>query len=191
MAQNNEFTATSDDNLYDDDCIISLYNLLKGNPPNLETRFKNADKRGQNKLNIDEFTRMLEDLLMLPQDVMSMHRITGFAQGRKTLSLQEFKTILENRHKNRPMWEKKLLRKIKTIMIEKGLNLQSFFTVMDKDGNGTIESNELRKGLESNNIFMNQNDWSNLFNLLDSDKSGEIDLNEFKTLMDQERTGKL
>lgn len=38
---------------------------------------------------------------------------------------------------------------------------------------------------------MNQNDWSNMFNLLDSDKSGEIDLNEFKTLMDQERTGKL
>jgi hypothetical protein len=30
---------------------------------------------------------MLEDLSMLPQDVMSMHRITGFAAGRKTLSL--------------------------------------------------------------------------------------------------------
>lgn len=62
---------------------------------------------------------------------------------------------------------------------------------MDKDGNGTIEATELRKGLESHNIFMNQTDWSNLFNLLDSDKSGEIDLNELKTLLDQERTGKL
>lgn len=38
---------------------------------------------------------------------------------------------------------------------------------------------------------MNQNDWSNLFNLLDSDKSGSIDLNELKTLLDQEKTGKL
>ena len=38
---------------------------------------------------------------------------------------------------------------------------------------------------------MNQNDWSNLFNLLDADKSGEIDLNELKTLMEQEKTGKL
>ena len=66
---------------------------------------------------------MLEELSMLPQDVMSMHRITGFSQGRKTLSLEEFKTILENRHKNRPMWEKKLLRKIKNIMVENGLNL--------------------------------------------------------------------
>lgn len=32
---------------------------------------------------------------------------------------------------------------------------------------------------------MNQNDWSNLFNLLDSDRSGEIDLEELKQLMEQ------
>lgn len=38
---------------------------------------------------------------------------------------------------------------------------------------------------------MNQSDWSNLFNLLDSDNSGEIDLNELKTLFQQEKTGKL
>jgi Ca2+-binding EF-hand superfamily protein len=38
---------------------------------------------------------------------------------------------------------------------------------------------------------MNHNDWCNLFNLLDSDKSGEIDLGELRTLLSQERTGKL
>ena len=37
---------------------------------------------------------------------------------------------------------------------------------------------------------MNHNDWCNLFNLLDSDKSGEIDLNELKALLEQEKTGK-
>ena len=40
-------------NLYDDDAIISLYDLLKDNPPNLEKRFKNADRRGVGKLTID------------------------------------------------------------------------------------------------------------------------------------------
>ena len=177
--------------MYDDDSIISLYNLLKNNPPNLQKRFQKADRRGVGKLNIDEFTQMLEQLSMLPQDVMSMHRITGFAFGRKFLTLQQFKTILENRHKNRPMWEKKLIRKIRNIIIENGLSLDEFFTVMDKDGNGTIEATELRKGLQSHNIFMNQNDWSNLFNLLDSDRSGEIDLEELRLLMEQERTGKM
>ncbi len=38
---------------------------------------------------------------------------------------------------------------------------------------------------------MNHTDWCNLFNLLDSDNSGEIDLNQLKTLMMQEKTGKL
>ena len=81
---------------------------------------------------------MLEDLSMLPQDVMSMHRITGFAYGRKTLSLTEFKTLLENRHKQRPMWEKNLIRKIKNIILGRNLSLEKFFTLVDKDGNGTI-----------------------------------------------------
>ena len=89
------------------------------------------------------------------------------------------------------MWEKKLIRKIKGIILSKNLTIQKFFSVVDKDGNGTIEASELRKGLEEYNIFMNQNDWSNLFNLLDSDKSGEIDLNQLKALMEQEKTGKL
>ena len=89
------------------------------------------------------------------------------------------------------MWEKKLLRKIKKIILENGISLEKFFTIMDKDGNGTIEASELRRGLEEHNIFMNQSDWSNLFNLLDSDKSGEIDLKEMQTLLDQEKTGRL
>ena len=38
---------------------------------------------------------------------------------------------------------------------------------------------------------MNQTDWSNLFNLLDADKSGTVELAEMKALFDQEQTGKL
>lgn len=38
---------------------------------------------------------------------------------------------------------------------------------------------------------MNHNDWCNLFNLLDSDNSGEIDLEELRNLMEEEKTGKL
>lgn len=68
---------------------------------------------------------------MLPQDVMSMHRITGFAFGRKTLSLEEFKTLLENRHKNRPMWEKQLIRKLKNIILSQGITLDQLFKMVD------------------------------------------------------------
>ncbi len=36
------------------------------------------------------------------------------------------------------MWEKKLVRKLKNIIIESGMALDKFFNLMDKDGNGTI-----------------------------------------------------
>lgn len=81
---------------------------------------------------------MLEQLSMLPQDVMSMHRITSFAYGRKGLSFDEFKTILQSRHKNRPMWQKKLIKKMKQIIIATNLSIQKFFSLIDKDGSGTI-----------------------------------------------------
>lgn len=38
---------------------------------------------------------------------------------------------------------------------------------------------------------MNQSDWSNLFSLLDADKSGTIELQEMKNIFEQEATGKL
>lgn len=81
---------------------------------------------------------MLEQLSMLPQDVMSMHRITSFAYGRKALSFDEFKTILQSRHKNRPMWQKKLIKKMKQIITATNLSIQKFFSLIDKDGSGTI-----------------------------------------------------
>ncbi len=133
MARAGESIANESDqaNLYDDDAIINLYELLKSNPPNLQKRFKQADRRGVGKLNIEEFTKLLENLSMLPQDVMSMHRITGFAFGRKTLSLEQFKTLLENRHKNRPMWEKQLIRKLKNIILSQGISLDQLFKLVD------------------------------------------------------------
>lgn len=89
------------------------------------------------------------------------------------------------------MWEKQLIRKIKTIILSQNITLEKFFAVVDADGSGTIEASELRKGLEGFNIFMNQNDWSNLFNLLDADKSGTVEIEEMKNLFQQEATGKL
>ena len=56
------------------------------------------------------------------------------------------------------------------------MTLDKLFELIDADNSGTIEASELRKGLESFNIFMNQTDWSNLFNLLDADKSGTVEL---------------
>jgi len=45
------------------------------------------------------------------------------------------------------MWEKKLIKKLKDIIIASNLTIDTFFSFIDKDGSGTIEANELRQGL--------------------------------------------
>ena len=42
---------------------------------------------------------------------------------------------------------------------------------------------ELKEGLEEYNIYINQNDINNLFSLIDSDRSGQINLEELSTLL--------
>ena len=53
---------------------------------------------------------------MLPQDIMSMNRISGFTRGKKYLTIEEFKDILGNRPQMRVEWERKLILKIKAII---------------------------------------------------------------------------
>jgi hypothetical protein len=82
-------------NLYDDDSIVRLYESLEGNPPSLLKRLQAVDRNGDGKLNSEEFTVFLERLRMLPQDVLALNRIVGFVSGRKHLSFEEFKDILQ------------------------------------------------------------------------------------------------
>lgn len=84
-----------------------------------------------------------------------------------------------------------MVRKIKTIILKLNTSIDTFFAMVDSDMSGAISPAELRKGLENYNVFLTQTDWSNLFSLLDADKSGEIDLKELKTLLLLEKTGKL
>jgi hypothetical protein len=125
---------------------------------------------------------------MLPQDIMSMHRIVGFVSGRKVLPIDEFKQILENRPQLRSQWEKKLIERIKgKIEGSEVGSVERLFELVDADGSGEITADELRRGLEEYNVYINQKDWSNLFSLLDVDKSGTVSLEEFRVMLGRGR----
>lgn len=79
----NQVMDVETENMYDDDSIVRLYELLQNNPPNLMKRMQAVDRDGDNKLTAEEFTTFLERLKMLPQDILSMNRIVGFVSGRK------------------------------------------------------------------------------------------------------------
>lgn len=46
-------------NLYDDDSVIHLYELLQNNPPSMVKRLEKANKSGTNQLTVFEFNYFL------------------------------------------------------------------------------------------------------------------------------------
>lgn len=127
------------DNLYDDDSILRLYELLEGNPPSLLKRLQAVDRNGDSKLSAEEFTTFLERLKMLPQDILALHRVVGFVSGRKHLSFDEFKEILEARPQLRVQWEKKLINKLKNIIQASEVGtVERLFQLLDVDGSDNV-----------------------------------------------------
>ena len=60
-------------------------------------------------------------------------------------------------------------------------NLEAAFKAFDKDGSGSITADEIRQVLNVNNCESNVFD--NILREVDQDGNGEIDLQEFKTMM--------
>ena len=48
------------------------------------------------------------------------------------------------------------------------------FELIDTDGSGSLSPAELKEGLRSLKIILNQKDLNNMFCIFDSDKSGSI-----------------
>ena len=60
-------------------------------------------------------------------------------------------------------------------------NIEAAFKAFDRDGSGTITSDEIRTVLGSHNVTSEV--WDNILSEVDQDGNGEIDLSEFKTMM--------
>ena len=58
------------------------------------------------------------------------------------------------------------------------------FELIDTDGSGSLSPAELKEGLRSLKIILNQKDLNNMFCIFDSDKSGSIQLNEMKETLE-------
>ncbi len=69
---------------------------------------------------------------------MSLQRIVGFLNGKKTLQIAEFKQILEDRPKQRQIQEEILFKKIIQGFFQEGLDIDSVFIQLDVDNSGDI-----------------------------------------------------
>merc|ERR550519_2585944 len=60
---------------------------------------------------------------------------------------------------------------------------QEAFELFDKNGGGTIDAAELQKTLDDCGIYVNGDDLAEIMMTLDHDGNGEVDFDEFLTLM--------
>ena len=60
-------------------------------------------------------------------------------------------------------------------------NLETVFKAFDKDGSGSISTDELKLMLGGSNL--RDDLWSELIDEVDEDKNGEVDLKEFTNMM--------
>ncbi|KAJ2773363.1 hypothetical protein IWQ56_001023 [Coemansia nantahalensis] len=70
---------------------------------------------------------------------------------------------------------------------EKWQNYREAFSLFDKDGSGTITSDELRELLKSLGHRPSDQELSDMINEVDMDGNGEIDFDEFVGMMERQR----
>lgn len=74
--------------------------------------------------------------------------------------------------------------------LEKHQAIVRVFEKFDEDGNGTLEVAELREMFDKNKIDISSEELLTLFSIVDEDKSGALDLNEFKAFALSENANK-
>ncbi|EAR84800.2 EF hand protein (macronuclear) [Tetrahymena thermophila SB210] len=170
--------------LQDDEAIIRMYMSLKNNPPNFIQRLKEVDKDGDNKITQSEFVKYCSNLSLSSSDIGCLQRVAGFYQGKKLLGIAEFKTILENRPKQRQIWEEQLFKKVIDSINSKKIPLEKFFEFLDTDGSGEISPSEMRERFEALKITLNQKDFNSFYCIFDKEKVGSISIQELKSTLE-------
>jgi calmodulin len=64
--------------------------------------------------------------------------------------------------------------------------IEYMFKCIDKDGSGTIETEEIKKFVDDNKVNFSKEELNNLITKIDADNSGAVDLNEFKAAIYEE-----
>jgi len=106
----------------------------------------------------------------------------------KYLSLNEFSLYLEGATKKR----EQRIRELPHEMTEEiKTEIRELFKIFDEDGNGQIDRYELIKTFQGLGYEMNEQKAIDMIASVDTDKNGEIDLQEFTTLMLPEMQNRL
>eukprot|EP01041_Mallomonas_annulata_P001319 gene1319-2541_t len=151
--------------------------------------FAHFDKDGGGSVSTDELATGLKKMPHFKElthaDIQGLVRILD-ADGSGDISLQEFRALVDSESSQSP--ENVLVRRLRTVIQsaeKKGLSIDQIFAHFDKDGGGSVTTDELAAGLKKMPHFkeLTNADIRGIVDILDADGSGDISLQEFRELV--------
>ncbi|CAG9326838.1 unnamed protein product [Blepharisma stoltei] len=171
---------TAEVQLKDDETLQRLEEALVDNPPNFRKRLTEADSNKDGKITKAELTRVLAKLILVPQDIIVMLRISGFRQGVTAVPIDDIAELLEKRLENRNKLEMDLFTRLAEHFQSSNLSVDQAFDFIDVNKDGYVNFQELSDALDAINLPLNREDRHALFTVFDSDHNGYISLDELK-----------
>ena len=176
---------TGDYYLTDDAALIRFLKTVERNqPPSLYQRLLDADVERKGGLRNSQFTGILNDLQMTPQDAMSLQRIAGFSSGQKIVKIDDFINTIKDRKTIRQDVEVKTFKRVQKAIRKEGWTIKEAFDVFDIDQNNYIDYQEMIDGFKKLKVHVPNQHLKSIFAILDEDSNGKISLKEFQARLD-------
>ena len=180
--------------------IQKLQRIIQKRKVSLRKLFMDLDKSGDNKLDVNEFSRLIS---CLDSNVKSEEIAYIFSKfdvdGDKEITYEEFeKLLVETDYSNYQMYkdpflEEKvstILRNLRAIIKKENLNIEEIFNYFDKDKNNSLDLEEFSQMITSIDSTILTKEIDYVFKEFDQDGNQTIELSEFKQALKHERNVK-
>lgn len=170
------------------DVLTELQEIVQKHNVDLDKVFKNFDKSGDQSLDINEFTKMIQvinNTLKADEVQEIFKRFDSDNSG--SISLKEFKVlILDNDYKQVSDNEllanyrgDKLFIHLINVIYDNHIDIHRIFNSLGQGANKVLDVNQFKLFVQKIDDQINDNDAKYIFRKFDKDRSGSISLEEF------------
>lgn len=171
--------------------------VMEDTKASVEAIFKHFDKsNGKGDLSKADFVSSLRGIpffkTVSDADMTALADVLD-SDGNGSISIQEFKDFVTERmgevkSNRKPSTSIAYLKKTLRIAAKKGLSARQIFESLDKDRSGSLTTDELQRGLSNLPFFkqLTDEDYKNLFLVIDADGSGEVSCEEFVNTLESD-----
>lgn len=159
---------------------------------NLRDTFAHFDKDGNGKISVAECKKGLVDIGIKSTD-KNISELMGQldVDGSGEVELDEFLSFIRSKATSQSSCKESsdelgFTNKVRAIVLkaqDNGVNVRDTFAHLDKDGNGFITQEECGEGLASIGCTFTPEELSSLFQTIDQNSSGQVDMMEFLSFL--------